>query len=194
MDEKQKEPKAKGALLVPLALIINGLRNVDWTAQSGLTGEELQMIRRGVLASHWYPRPLMEKMAMAVFTVAGAGKTESAYQFGYGLLAENLLKLYRGLKETTAEERLIKFALLWNGTWFNTGTAKSRPTPTGGLTTITDENGIPCQICFVPMMRGAVMRVMEANGLKNGQVSIDEEPLVNKQKLTTMTIHMTWDK
>jgi len=195
MVDSQTSLKAKGALLIPLALIINSVKNVDWKSAAGLTDEDLQRIRKGILASQWYERELLERMAVAVFKVIGQSKPENAYQFGFGVMAETLLKIYRGpFTEGNPEELLNKFSQFWNGTWFNSGRIEFSMTDQGALSKLTDPNGIICPVCFVPMLRGIVMRLMKENGLKNGKVEIPEEALVHKEKLTTLTIKISYDK
>jgi hypothetical protein len=187
--------KAKGALLIPLALIVNSLKNADWKSHGGLTDDDLQRIRKGILASQWYERDMLERVASAVFKVAGQGKPESAYQFGFGVMAESLLKIYRGpLTESNPEELLRKFSQFWNGTWFNSGRIEFSMTSQGALARVVEPNGIICQECFVPMLRGIVMRLMKENGLKNGQVEIPEEALVEKEKLISLTMNIRYDK
>jgi len=193
--ESKKEIQAKGALLVPLALIINSVKGVDWVVEVNLTAEELLMIRKGIFASKWYDRDLMERMALGVFKVVSKNQPEGAYQFGFGIMAETLLKIYRSsFMAAKPEEMLNKFVMLWNGTWFNSGKVEFSLTGKGSLVKMSDPAGIPCQTAFVPMMRGIVMRLLKENGVQNPGVTITEEPLVNQQKLFTLTLNISWDK
>jgi len=194
MTEAKKELLAKGPLLIPLAMIINNLRDLNWVGETELTGEDLQVIRKGILASRWYPRSLMKRMSLAAFKLTGNNSPESAFQFGKGLMAQTLLKIYRGpLVVNNPTDIAIKFASFYSGTWFNTGKAEFTPGPKGGVFRITDEEGIPCQACFVPMMRGVCTRLILENQGRNVRVEALEEPLVNSQKLYVLTLNIYWE-
>lgn len=194
MVENAKDLKAKGALLVPLAVIINNMKGVNWAAEGNLSEEEMRSIRKGILASQWYPRDLLERMGMAVYNVAGGGKAEGGFQFGQGIMAEKLLKIYRNpLTENSPKEILMKFASFYNGTWFNGGHAEFTLADRGGVFSIRDQDGIPCQVCFVPMMRGVFTRLVQENGGKNVKVEAVEEPLILKEKINTLTLNIYWE-
>jgi hypothetical protein len=194
MVEESKELMAKGPLLIPLAMIINNLKDVDWAAKTELTEQDLQVVHKGILASRWYPRALMERMSLGVFKVIGNNQPENAFQFGRGIMAETLIKIYRGpLVVNNPTDIAIKFAAFYQGTWFNSGKAVFTPGPKGGVFKISDENGIPCQACFVPMMRGVCARLIEENQGKNVRAEAVEEPLVNSQKLYTLTLNLYWE-
>lgn len=194
MTESGEKLMAKGPLLIPLAMIINNSKQLDWTLETGLSEQDLQFISKGIFASRWYPRELMEKMALAVFKVVGKNQAESAYQFGYGLMAETLIKIYRSpLITQRPAEILSKFSSFYSGTWFNNGKAEFVEIPGGGVFRIKDEEGIPCQVAFVPMMRGVFTRLVKENFGKNVKATVEEEPLINSQKLFTLTLNMSWE-
>jgi len=194
MTEAKKELLAKGPLLIPQAMIINNLRDLNWVGETELTEEDLQIIRKGILASRWYPRGLMERMSLAVFKLVGNNQPESAFSFGKGVMAETLLKIYRGpLVVNNPTDIAIKFAAFYNGTWFNSGKAEFKPGARGGVFKINDEEGIPCQACLVPMMRGVCTRLIIENQGGNVRVEAMEEPLVNSQKLYALTFNIYWE-
>jgi len=191
---EEAEIKAKGALLVPLALIINSMKDTNWVGVAGVSEQDLKIVRKGILASQWYDRSLMERLATAVFIVTGQSKPEMAYQFGYGIMAETLLKVYRSpLTAHDPKEIMSKFADFYCGTWFNRAEARFTATGKGGVFKVTDPDGIPCQVCFVPMMRGVFARLVTENGGKNVKVVAEEEPLIHSQKITTLTLNVSWE-
>jgi len=194
MGESKRELLAKGPLLIPMALIVNGTKHLNWTQGTGLSEEDLQVVRKGILASRWYERGLMERMALAVFKVVGGNKPESAFQFGHGIMCESLLKIYRSpLTTNNPREISSKFANYYSGTWFNSGKAGFESTDSGGILRVEDEDGIPCQVAFVPMMRGVFARLVKENGGRNVEVTAEEESRLHSEKLRTLTLVMRWE-
>ena len=194
MTELKKELMAKGPLLIPLALIINNTKHLNWTQGTDLSEADVKLIRKGILSSQWYERSLMERMALAVFKLVGKELPESAFQFGYGVMCETLLKIYRSpLTSNDPREIISKFANFYSGTWFNTGKAEFTPEGKGGVFKIEDPDGIPCPKAFVPMMRGVFSRLVKENGGQNVKVVAVEEPLVSKKKIYTLTLNMSWE-
>lgn len=194
MTEENKVLLAKGPLLIPLALVINNLKDLNWVGETGLGEDDIKLIRKGVLASRWYPRELMERMALAVFKLVGKNQAQAAAQFGQGVMAETLLKIYRGpLVVNSPVEILTKFASFYSGTWFNTGKAEFVRKDNGGVFQIDDRDGIPCQVCFVPMMRGVFTRLVAENQGRNVRVDAVQETLVHSQRLFALTLNIYWE-
>jgi len=194
MTESKKELLAKGPLLIPMALVINSTKQLNWTSDTGLSEDDLNLIRKGILASQWYERSLMERMALAVFKLVGKDLLESAVQFGRGVMCETLLKIYRSPLTTHDPKEIIsKFASFYSGTWFNTGQAEFTPSAKGGVFKIKDSEGIPCPKAFAPMMRGVFTRLVKENGGRNVKVEAVEEPLIQKEKIYSLTLNMSWE-
>jgi len=194
MTENTKDHKAKGAMMVALAIMINGMKNLDWI-KAGLSEAELQIIHNGIISSRWYDRALWERMSLAVYRLVGQGKPENAFVFGHGLLADTLLKIYQGpLAIDDPREILGKFAIFYGSTWYNFGKAEFKSLSKGGMFTVVHEDGIPIPECFVPMIRGVLSRLVEENHGKNVKAECGEEYQIISQKLTKLNIELSWDQ
>jgi hypothetical protein len=194
MTESSQGHKAKGAMLVALAMMINNLKNLDWKSV-GLSEQDLSIIRQGIISSRWYDRYLWERMGMAVFRLVGQGKPESAFAFGHGVLAETLLKIYQGpLTIDDPRDILRKFAIFYGSTWYNFGSAEFKSNEKGGVFSVIHPDGIPIPECFVPMIRGVLSRLVENNHGMNVKVECDEEDRIRKEKLTRIEIKLSWDQ
>jgi len=194
MTESKKDLKVKGALMVALAMLINGARDINWTAESELTEADLNLIKKGIMSASWYERSLYERMGNAVYKVIGKGQSAGAFEFGKGILAETMLKIYRGpLIANEPFELLPKFAEFWGNTWFNFGKAEFERLDKGGIIRIFDPNGMPFQKGFLAMVRGFFARMVTESHGKNVIVECDEEKLSDSQLITTATLHIHWD-
>jgi hypothetical protein len=191
----EKERKAKGAMLVALAMIIKSMKEIDWVSQTDLTQNDLDLIQKqGILSSNYYDAALWERMGMAVFKVVGKSQPENASQFGYGILAETILRVYKGpLQISDPAELLAKIASLYGSAWYTFGTAEFETKDNGGIFRIKHPNGIPMPECFVPMSRGFLKRLAEASEGKNVKVICQEEGLSHMQKLTVLTLKISWE-
>jgi hypothetical protein len=194
MSESTKEHKAKGAMMVALAMLINSTKNLDW-AKAGLSEADLQIIHNGIISSRWYERALWERMSLAVYRLVGQSKPENAFVFGHGLLAETLLKIYQGpLAIDDPREILGKFAIFYGSTWYNFGKAEFKSTEKGGVFSVIHEDGIPIPECFVPMIRGVLSRLVEANHGRNVKAEGGEQHQINRQKFTQLNIELSWEQ
>jgi len=195
MTEKGPARKVKGALIVPLAMIIKDQKQMDWLGQTELTAEDLKKINEGILTSAWYDIGLMERTANAVFKLVGQSKPEMAFEFGRGILCQILLSVYRSpLKKNDPTEILTRFAGLYNGTWFQSGIAKFERTETGGIYTVSEPEGIPNQENFVPMLKGCLFRIVKENGGENIKIECAEETVYKTRKLTALNYQIAWEK
>lgn len=194
MAEPNKDHKVKGTLLVALAMVINASKNVDWSKETVLTEEDLMQIKKGIMAFQWYDRGLWERMSISVYRLVGKSNPEMAYQFGKGVLADSLLKIYQGSLVTNDFKELTKtFAEFYGTAWFNFGQAEFTLTEKEKIFKIYHPEGIPIQECFIPMVKGVVTRLIESNGGKNVRVECEQEKLALSQKLDTVTFHIYWD-
>ncbi len=188
------ERKVKGALVVPLAMIIKDQKQMDWLGQTELTAEDLKKINEGILTSAWYDLGLMERAGNAVFKLVGQDKPELAFEFGQGVLCKILLSVYRSpLKKNDPAEILARFAALYNGTWFKSGVAKFDRNETGGVYSVSEPEGIPNQGNFAPMLKGVLFRVVQENGGEKIKVELDEDKLYQTQKLTALHYRISWE-
>jgi len=184
--------KAKGALIVPLAMIIKDQKQLDWL-KAGLTESDLKKISEGILTSAWYEIGLMDRAGNAVYRIAGQSKPELAFEFGQGILCKILLSIYRSpLVKNDPTEILARFADLYNGTWFQSGTASFDRTDSGGVFRVSEPEGVPCGIGFLHMLRGVLYRVIQENGGVEIKVACEEEKEEPTKKLTTLTYHLSW--
>jgi hypothetical protein len=195
MSEIPSGKKAKGAMMVALAMIVNNTKQLDWAGLGGLTEADLKMVHQGIISSQWYDAALWARLGWAVFKVVGQGKAENAFVFGEGLLAESLLKVYRGpLVIEDPKEILSKIANLYGSVWYDFGKAQFVPASgKSGDFVISHPEGIPIPECFVPMVRGVLSRFIKENGGKNVRATCLEEQKVGKEKLFKLTVNLAWD-
>jgi len=194
MSESGKEQKVKGALMVGLAMVIKGSKDIDWLGQTRLTAQDLELIRKGIMSSIWYDKSLYERMGEAVYKVVGKSQPEGAYQFGHGIVAETLLKVYRGpLVSNEPKELFAKFAELYGTAWFNYGKAEFTPTSQGGILKVTDPDGLPFGQGFLAMLKGVFARMVKENQGKNVTIECPEEKLPAGQKITSATLNIRWE-
>jgi hypothetical protein len=194
MKEDDKGPLAKGTILIPLAIIINTFKDLNWTGETELTEQDLKIIRGGILSTKWYERSLLEKMTMATFKLIAKNKPEEVFRFGEGMLSKILLKIYSGpFDSNNPREILAKFASYYGNAWLNSGKAEFIPLEKGGIFRINDPEGIPFQECIVPMLKGVFTGLIKANGGKNIGIECEEESLVHSRKLTTLTANISWE-
>jgi len=195
MAEKNQGRKAKGTLLVPLAIIVNGRKDLDWKGDGGLTDQDLQLIRAGILASAWYDLNLFEKIGRATFRMVGKNRPEVADQFGQGMLWGVLVNIYRSaLLKDDPGEALAKLASVYQGTFFSTGSAEFAPTEQGGTFKITDPEGIPAQEVLALAFKSLIGKTVRENQGKNVRVECEEESLLNSRKLDSLSYQIYWAK
>lgn len=189
-----KERKVKGALLVALAMLIKNMKNFDWMGQASLTQNDMDLIQIGILSSKWYDAEIWERMGLAVYKVVGQNKPENAYQFGHGILAETLLRVYKGPLQIEDPATLLgKIASLYGDKWYNFGIANFEAKGNGGIFKVQHPDGIPIPECFVPMSRGFFTRLTEESEGKNVKVICLEEGLSHTQKLKELTLKISWE-
>ena len=190
--EPMAERKAKGALIVPLAMIIRDQKQIDWL-KAGLTEQDLKKIQEGILTSAWYDIGLMDRAGNAVYQIVGQRKPELGFEFGQGILCKILLSVYKGvLAKNDPAEMLARFANLYNGTWFQSGRAEFIRTETGGVIWVSEPEGIPCQEGFLHMLKGVFFRIIQENGGDNIQIECAEEAVYETRKLTALNYHLSW--
>jgi len=189
------EQKVKGALLIPLAMVIRSQKELDWEGKTELTAQDIKLIKKGILASAWYDQKLWERMGNAVWKLVGNGTAEGAYVFGYGIVAKGLLNIYGSKIAKDDPGRILgQFASMYQGTFYTSGSAEFQPTAEGGIFKVSHLEGIPIQECFVPFLRGFLTKIVEENKGENVRVECPEEALVNSQKLSSLTYQMSWEK
>ncbi|MBN1325499.1 hypothetical protein JW977_00760 [Candidatus Falkowbacteria bacterium] len=189
-----KERKVKGALMVALAMMVRSMKDLDWLERGGLTQADMNLIREGILSSRWYDATAWERMGIAVFKLIGNSQPENAYQFGYGILAETLLKVYKGpLRIEEPIALLTKIATLYGTVWYNFGSAEFESKKNSGIFKITHPDGVPIPECFVPMSRGFLKRLTEESEGKKVIVICMEDGLANFKNLTTLTLSISWE-
>ena len=194
MPDIQKGKKVKGALLVPLAMVINGSMNIDWTGKTEVTDKDLKLLKAGVFASQWYDSGLFERLGNAVYKMIGNSNPEMAVQFGRGAMYQTLGKIYRGpLLSDDPKEILTKFAELFGTTWFNFGHAEFNPEGKGGIFRMTDPDGFAFGLGFAGIMKGALMRVVEESGHKNISVEQKLETIPGTEKIIKLDLFFSWD-
>jgi hypothetical protein len=194
MSESGKEQKVKGALMVGLAMVIKAGKDIDWLAMTRLTAQDLQLINRGIMSSLWYDRELYERMGEAVYKMIGHNQPEGAFQFGHGIVAETLLKVYRGpLVSSDPKGLLAKFAELYGTAWFNFGKAEFTATPEGGVFKVTDPGGLPFGKGFLCMLKGVFARLVKENQGENVIIDCPEEKLPEGQKITSAVLNIRWE-
>jgi len=188
------EEKVKGALLISLARVIRSRNDLDWLGKTDLTEEDLKLINKGILASIWYNCELMNRMGIAVWKLVGNSTPEGAFIFGYGAVAEDLMKIYASkFTKGVPEKILARFASMYHGTFYTQAQSEFQPFGKGGVDKIFHPEGIPVQPCYIPLLKGFFTKVIEANGGKNVRIKCEEENLVDKQKLDSLTFEISWE-
>jgi len=194
MSENKTAPKVKGALLVPLAMVIRDKKIIDWPGQTELTEADMKVIRSGIMSSTWYDLDFYERMGWAVYKMIGHDRPEGAFQFGYGLVAEIFLRVYRGpLNSKDPREILSEFARLYGTAWYNRGRGEFTPTENGGVFRIHDEDGVPLLRAFLPMLKGIIARLVKESIGKNVTIECGEENLPEMQKVAKCTLFISWE-
>ena len=119
------EQKVKGALLIPLAMVIQSQKELDWLGKTELTAEDIKLIKKGILASAWYDQKLWERMGNAAWRLVGKGASEGAYMFGYGIAAKTLIGIYASkIAKDDPGKVLARFASMYQGTFYTSGSAE----------------------------------------------------------------------
>jgi len=186
--------KVKGALLVPLAKIINGMRDINWVAETDVTEEDMKKIKEGILSSGWYDLSLLERMGSAAYKISGKGKPEGAFLFGYGMVVQTLFEIYKSpLMKNDPSEILTRFMNLYRGTWFNNGKAEMEVTENEAIERFIQPIQALRHTYFAYMLKGVLTKLVEEGGGKNVQVKLEEEKLLDTEKLTQLTYHITWE-
>jgi len=195
MPEKPEISKVKGAMLVPLAKIINGLKDKNWVAETDLTEQDMKMIKAGILPSAWYDLSLLERMGSAAYKIAGGGKPEGAFMFGAGIMVQTLFEVYKSpLMKNDPKEILARFINLYNGSWFNNGVAEVEfSEETSTIQRYLQPVEVFNHEYFVYMLKGVLTKIVQANGGRNVQVKLEEEALLKSQKITQLTFHISWE-
>jgi len=189
------ERKVKGTFLIALAMIINHRKDINWTASSELTEEDLQKIRTRILPSTWYELDFFERMGDAVYKLVGGGKPEGAYEFGEGIMWRIISDVYQtSLLKGKPQDALKRFAQLYQGIFFNTGTANLIEEKEKQLKfEIQDPYGIPVQYSFVPMLKSLLAKIVRENNGKNVKVKCEQEDKLAREKLTKVSYKITWE-
>jgi len=130
--EKSKERKAKGALLIPLAMIVRARKDLDWEKETELTAQDMDKIKKGILASIWYELEFFERLARAVAKLIAKNDPKVLSEFGKGLMGNMLLNIYRApMRYDDSFAFFTRVTKLINGTLFNTVKAEFQPLEQG---------------------------------------------------------------
>jgi len=192
---QESERKVKGTFLVALAMIVNDQKQVDWKGLTRITEQDLIILKERIMASGWYDLDFYDRVGSAVYKIAGKNRPEGAVQFGEGIMWKVLNKIYgSSLVRNDPDRALTGFALLYKGTFFNTGEAEYKSTDQGGVFKISDPNGIPTQESFVPMIKGLLIRIARENNARNARVEGEQDDQLFLQKLNAFSYQIYWDK
>jgi len=194
MSESAKTQKVKGALLVGMAMVINSSRNLNWSRETELTPQDLDLIGKGIFSSQWYERKLYERMGVAVYKLLGKNQPENAFAFGKGVMYDTLVKVYRGpLLSQDPKDILAKFAELYGTAWFNFGRAEFTPTEKGGLFHVFDPEGIPFYDGFAAMLRGVFYRLVQESKGQNIKIETEKKHMPGTGRTVELILNLTWD-
>jgi len=191
----EQERKVKGTLVIALAMIVNDRKDFDWKGNTGLTDQDLALVRDRIMSSTWYNLDFYARLGSAVFKVAGGSRTEGAHEFGQGIMWRILLKTYRNtLLRNDPERALSGFSMLYKGTFFDSGSAEFKAAGNGGLFTISDPLGIPTPESFVPMIQNLLKKIAAENGAQDVKVECERAGAHASAKLKAANYKISWTK
>jgi len=185
--------KVKGTFIIPLARIINRRKEIDWVNQGHLTQEDLQRVKERILASTWYDLDFFTRVSTAVYRLVGNNRPEGAHQFGEGIMWETLAKIYHAsLIKASPSEALSRFASLYNGIFFNTGSVEFKADGQEAVLRIFDPSGIPVPEFFIVMFKSLLQKIARENQAAQVEVRCEEESLMRNQRIYSATFHLRW--
>ena len=192
--------KVKGAFIIPLAMIINSRKHVDWVKYGGLTPEDMALVKDYILASNWYDMDFFIRISSAVFRLVGNNSPEGAREFGQGIMWDTLAKIYGlSLLRNDPISALRKFAILYNGIFFNTGVVDfsydEQPSSDGickAVFRIFDPEGIPVPEFFIQLMKSLLEKILQENNAEKIVVRYDGENQLEGQKVYSAIFNLSW--
>jgi hypothetical protein len=191
---QESERKVKGTFLIALAMVINDQKQVDWKGQTRMTDGDLKLIKDRIMASGWYDTDFYDRVGSGVYKITGKNRPEGAQQFGEGIMWKVLTKVYASsLMRNDPGRALLGFAMLYKGTFFNTGEAEYKSADQGGIFKISDPYGIPSPESFIPMIKGLLIKIALENNAKNARVEY-EQAYQPAAKPNSFSYKISWDK
>jgi hypothetical protein len=183
--------KVKGALIAPLAMMINHRKDLDWKQGTELTDQDLKRVKEGILPSVWYDLEFLERVVKAVTKVIANDDPKLIFEFGKSLMAQTMLKTYRApLARKDPGELLARAVSLFSGMLFNSVQAELQPLERGWLFRLSDPEGLPIQKMLVPAFRGVLVGVIQVYQLGEFQVDCEEESSLASKTLTSATFRI----